>query len=553
MSQHAIELGDVIEVLRGYQDNSFDAVLCDPPYGLSFMGKKWDYDVPSADLWREVLRVCKPGAPLIAFSGTRTYHRTVVQIEDAGFEIRDQLAWMYGSGFPKSLDVSKAIDAAAGAVREVVGKNPHARPNIDGKMQAGYSGVQGHDPNITAPATEQARLWHGYGTALKPAFEPAVLARKPLEGTVAANVAKWGVGALAIDACRIGDGGQAQWATPRGGIWRTDAASQSDIQPNALGRWPANVILDEAAGAALDAQSGNRPGMSGGGVGKRDNSMFGLGGITKPETVRGDQGGASRFFKGIECEHVNIAEPLSSLPSLLAVFARRVAATEALLEASAPLANAWMGHSTAVMQSGSALSAARSTTETRSIGERFLLESRRTVAFLTDLATSVGTSGQTDITKTIQSLLRCAFSVESAIFGCTHPDSERGEQASRFMYCPKANRKERDLGCEGLTLRSAAEMTDSEEGQARLDSPRTGAGRTGGARNHHPTVKPIALMTYLARLLLPPNPGAILVPFSGSGSEMIGALAAGWPAVLGIERESEYVEIARARLKARAA
>lgn len=110
MSSYAIQLGDVVEVLRHVPDNAFDAVLCDPPYGLSFMGKKWDYEVPQADLWREVLRVCKPGAALIAFSGTRTYHRTVVQIEDAGWEIRDQLAWMYGSGFPKSLDVSKAIE-----------------------------------------------------------------------------------------------------------------------------------------------------------------------------------------------------------------------------------------------------------------------------------------------------------------------------------------------------------------------------------------------------------------------------------------------------------
>ncbi len=128
MSQHAIELGDVIEVLRGYKDNSFDSVLCDPPYGLSFMGKKWDYDVPNADLWREVLRVCKPGAPLIAFSGTRTYHRTVVQIEDAGWEIRDCVYWMYGTGFPKSLDVSKAIDRAAGAER-LSGRARRPRPD----------------------------------------------------------------------------------------------------------------------------------------------------------------------------------------------------------------------------------------------------------------------------------------------------------------------------------------------------------------------------------------------------------------------------------------
>ena len=119
-----------MEVLRSEPDNSFDGVLCDPPYGLSFMGKKWDYDVPSVELWREVLRVLKPGAPLLAFGGTRTYHRMVVAIEDAGFEIRDQLAWMYGSGFPKSLDVSKALDKAACAVREVVGPKVYGEGHV---------------------------------------------------------------------------------------------------------------------------------------------------------------------------------------------------------------------------------------------------------------------------------------------------------------------------------------------------------------------------------------------------------------------------------------
>ncbi len=425
MSQHAIELGDVIEVLRGYQDNAFDAVLCDPPYGLSFMGKKWDYDVPSSALWAEVLRVCKPGAPLIAFSGTRTYHRTVVAIEDAGWEIRDQLAWMYGSGFPKSLDVSKAIDAAAGAVREAGRANPNHRPVSGVQYEGTYSGGNTGAATITAPATESARAWAGYGTALKPAYEPAVLARKPLEGTVAANVAKWGVGALAIDACRIeGESTKRQNTAEMG--YSGGNTSASYATGSDLGRWPANVLLDEEAGAILDAQTGDRP-----------------------STLTGRADPKRRH-----------ASPANSVDTRDSMF----------------------GNERAV----------------------------------------------------------------SAVY------ADSGG-ASRFFYCPKSNRKERDLGCEGLPLRSAAEMTDSEEGQARLDSPRTGAGRTGGARNHHPTVKPIALMTYLARLLLPPKPGAILVPFSGSGSEMLGCLAAGWPAVLGIERDSEYVAIAQARLKARAA
>ena len=190
--------GDVIESLRGAADNSFDACLCDPPYGLSFMGKKWDYDVPSTELWSEVFRVLKPGAPLIAFGGTRTYHRMVVRIEDAGFEIRDCLAWMYGSGFPKSLDVSKAIDAAAGAERTKVVGTKLGRPGMSkdgGNQRSGFDAAFGGEAtgpmstDITAPATDLSKQWDGYGTALKPAFEPAVLARKPLDGTVANNVA----------------------------------------------------------------------------------------------------------------------------------------------------------------------------------------------------------------------------------------------------------------------------------------------------------------------------------------------------------------------------
>ncbi len=323
MSQHAIELGDVIEVLRGYQDNSFDAVLCDPPYGLSFMGKKWDYDVPQSALWAEVLRVCKPGAALIAFSGTRTYHRTVVQIEDAGWEIRDQLAWMYGSGFPKSMNVSIALDKAAGAEREVIGekRTPDGKlysarvPNSNGAYNeecahSALSGQTKHNTQLTAPATEAAQQWAGFGTALKPAFEPAVLARKPLEGTMVANVTRWGVGALAIDPCRVGYASDADKAKmsdgvekirAKGGVMEGSWKNSSDLSganpASDLGRWPANVILDEEAGAALDAQSGNRPGMSGGGKHKAGATPGMFGAIDGNEShARGDSGGASRFF-----------------------------------------------------------------------------------------------------------------------------------------------------------------------------------------------------------------------------------------------------------------
>jgi site-specific DNA-methyltransferase (adenine-specific) len=208
---HTLHLGDCLEVLRTMPDCSIDAVVTDPPYGLSFMGKKWDYDVPSVEVWAECLRVLKPGGHLLAFAGTRTQHRMACRIEDAGFEIRDMIAWVYGSGFPKSLDVSKAIDKAAGAEREVVGKYTVSR-DMSGGSWADLHGIPNtakqHD--ITAPATEAARQWAGWGTALKPALEPITVARKPLVGTVAANVLKWNTGALNIDGSRVQNQGSGQ-------------------------------------------------------------------------------------------------------------------------------------------------------------------------------------------------------------------------------------------------------------------------------------------------------------------------------------------------------
>ena len=199
--------GNCLDHMLFMEDNSVDAIVTDPPYGLSFMGKKWDYDVPGVDIWTECLRVLKPGGHLLAFAGTRTQHRMAVRIEDAGFELRDMIAWVYGSGFPKSLDVSKALDKAAGAEREVLG-TVDPRGTFDGRerksaaVNTNWRGAEGRDDvrdlsqkQITAPATDAARQWQGWGTALKPALEPITVARKPLIGTVAANVLEHGTGA----------------------------------------------------------------------------------------------------------------------------------------------------------------------------------------------------------------------------------------------------------------------------------------------------------------------------------------------------------------------
>ena len=268
--------GDCREVLRQLPDASVDSVVTDPPYGIGFMGKEWDGSGVAYDcaLWREVLRVLKPGGHLLAFGGTRTYHRMAVAIEDAGFEIRDSIHWIYGSGFPKSLDVSKAIDKAAGAEREVVGYDESkARPNkenyakrTDREPSAGAAdGWKDNGATVTAPATPEAEQWEGWGTALKPAHEPVVVSRKPLVGTVAANVLAHGTGALNVDGCRVGtDGGTARsHQEPYGAGGRADQGgaqawrSGHDVVGLNSGRWPANVVLDPEAAEVLDRQSGD--------------------------------------------------------------------------------------------------------------------------------------------------------------------------------------------------------------------------------------------------------------------------------------------------------
>jgi len=262
-------LGDCRDVLKTLADCSVDSVVTDPPYELGFMGKKWDstgiaYDV---SVWVECLRVLKPGGHILAFGGSRTFHRMAVAIEDAGFEIRDSIAWMYGSGFPKSLDVSKAIDKAAGYQGEVIGTETVDVGIQGGSMHAGRS--QKLEEREIRELSSEAKQWEGWGTALKPAFEPIVVGRKPFAkgSTVAANVLEWGVGGLNIDASRIGTNDNLN-----GGAY-----SDSDMKRNPenvggygfavkpgeyqqpKGRWPANVILDEDSAGLLDEQSGENP------------------------------------------------------------------------------------------------------------------------------------------------------------------------------------------------------------------------------------------------------------------------------------------------------
>ena len=285
--------GNNIDKLRELEDNSVDAVVTDPPYGLSFMGKKWDYDVPSVELWAECLRVLKPGGHLLAFAGTRTQHRMAVRIEDAGFEIRDMIAWVYGSGFPKSHDVSKAID----------------------KMDA----------------TDAAKQWQGWGTALKPALEPITVARKPLIGTVAENVLRYGTGAINVDGTRVefvsdadrkestAKNQHADFGTApiTNNIVYGDYSMMKPKNYNPPGRWPANFIHDgseEVVGLFPQSKStgGTNPSNPNVIYGKRDSLTY---------FNYGDLGSAARFFycakaskadRDAGCEHTERKPTASS-------------------------------------------------------------------------------------------------------------------------------------------------------------------------------------------------------------------------------------------------
>ena len=380
----ALYLGDCVSVMAAMPEQSVDAVVTDPPYGLEFMGKEWDHlgggrtshpgigERPTAwpnsrgwndrrcshcghlshggspcgcgkglmvaadDRWakmqmwhlawaHQAFRVLKPGSHLLAFGGSRTHHRLACALEDAGFEIRDCLMWLYGSGFPKSLDVSKAMDKAAGAERNIVGKSRFSSANrIASSWQAADESPHGMVGNvegerfITASATDAAKQWDGWGTALKPAWEPIILARKPLsEPTIAANVLKWGTGALNIDGCRIGQHNYSPEEWKAKGLARVTGNTYGKHKPSAtslpLGRWPANVVLSHtgrcelvetiwrcASGCPvrlLDEQSGAlraRGNKTPTKRGKSISTSFLSDG--ESPTDFGDSGGASRFF-----------------------------------------------------------------------------------------------------------------------------------------------------------------------------------------------------------------------------------------------------------------
>lgn len=293
-----IILGNSLEKLKELEDNSIDSIVTDPPYELGFMGKKWDNTgiANNVDLWAECLRVLKPGGHLLAFSGTRTYHRMAVAIEDAGFEVRDMIEWVYGSGFPKSLNIGKAVDKLQGNEREITGKAIRSEGRAFAEGASGFAKGE-----ITL--TKGTSKWEGWGTALKPAHEPICMARKPLaEKNVANNVLKWGTGGINIDESRVEYQGDADWNNtfrPSTNIdkncWIKDknAVARVDII-NRSGRFPANLIHDNS-----DEVRECFPETKNGGQNNTSKRETWLRQETEPTKFNGDSGSASRFFKSI--------------------------------------------------------------------------------------------------------------------------------------------------------------------------------------------------------------------------------------------------------------
>lgn len=428
-------LGNCLDRLKELSDNSVDSIVTDPPYGLSFMAKKWDYDVPSTEIWKECLRVLKPGGHLLAFAGSRTYHRMAVRIEDAGFEIRDQIMWVYGSGFPKSHDVGKNIEKRkVGGIKNLKQVGTKQGIKVETGTQ-GYSYNKEYVPGVSMggkqisgeiPVYEITNEYKGWGTALKPAHEPIVMARKPLsENSVADNVIKWGTGGINIDDSRIGTeertydlkGGENINKLSREGKGDSEdakgmgaygqGAKQISIGTKTVeGRFPANIIFDEEAGKLLDEQSG--------------------------------------IIKGGK-----------NMPPY-----------------QSPIEN--------------------------------------------------------DIR------MNASKQINRIGYGDTGG-------ASRFFYCPKTNEKERN---EGMDTNETRQITGRDTEQDKRNVPFQL--RPVGRKNTHPTVKPTDLMSYLIRLITPPN-GIVLDPFMGSGSTGKAAVRGGWD-FIGIELDGEYYKIAEARI-----
>ena len=522
MKAWELRQGDCIELMRALPENSIDAIVTDPPYGLSpdgkartwddiedgkarggFMGKGWDAAVPGVAWARECLRVLKPGGAIVAFGGQRTIHRLTVSLEDAGFSIRELFGWLNWQGFPKSLDASKSLDAHHGAEREAVGvkSDPRYQYGMSEAATSSFGMNEGWDraSQLTAPATEDARTWEGFGTALKPCLEPAVIARKPLIGTVAENLLEWGTGALNIDGCRYAYGDEA-WPGP-GGPDRSPKTSGvpgangtmgafsdgGECQASPLGRWPSNVY------ATAKASRGEREaGLT------RGNMLCSC----KPK---------ERIWASADLDQSTTS-------------VRAVSADPGITESIGVESSSWPtdGH-----------------------GSRPTVQSPPTTTSTTPMETGLTTTSETSPASPRRSTSESTEDASSAT--TAHGSSRAPSVECSSPLAPPTGTSAR----KGGRSTDAADPATSAPLSSRSvcgDCGKLASVPDGGRFNGHNTVKPVKLMRWLC-VLVGCQPGSLILdPFAGSGTTGIAALRAGFR-FLGMEREPEYVEIARARIR----
>ena len=458
--------------LKELEDNSIDALVTDPPYLINFMGKDWDKEnSPAGDssFWEEVIRVMKPGAHGLVFGHSRQHHRVMTALEDAGFEIRDCLMWLYGSGFPKSHNIGKAVQKLSGNVK-VIGKKKGAGTTGSSYI-SNKEDYAGGDKGVFKKEFDEIEItndWDGWGTALKPAYEPIILVRKPLgEKTVAKNVLKHGTGGININASRIGTEKVVAHHSPKGTFagGEPDRGSDKNYYENE-GRFPANVLLSHHEDCKQVGES--------------------------TETIIGGNKGKSGFAQGYESGDFTKKE--STYPVYECVDDCAVK----ILDEQAPAV-------------GNAFKKTRTKDTTGGSGDSW---------------TNGGKKAGED----------------NGVF-----DGLSG--ASRFFYCAKVSKKERNAGLDNFEEKEVCYgyKTDSEAVKNRDKKGDIGLNKVKIRKNTHPTVKPIKLMTYLTKLITPPN-GIVLDPFMGSGSTGMACALEGFDFV-GIDMDEDYVAISEARIE----
>ena len=512
---------DCLEAMKKLPDNFIDAVVTDPPYGLSFMGKDWDHGVPGVAFWKEALRITKPGGHMVAFGGSRTYHRLTCAIEDAGWEIRDCLGWLYSSGFPKSMDISKAIDKKFGAEREVVG----VKGRSGAKRNCMNTDFKGGEYMETLPASEEAKKWSGWGTCLKPAFEPIVLARKPIEGTVADNVLKYGVGGINIDECRVPTDKPVVIHSPAKETLYDSGHKDMGTWTDDRGRFPANIIHDgsdevvEVFPDGTGAQSSVRAGI-------KQNSMFSTNGRTLAYKKREETStNASRFFYCVKDDNklspdfepiVLARKPLEGTVAdnvlKYGVGGLNIDECRVPFESEADKASAKpQGKATSkvgALAGGVENDRERTEFTPKDVDGRFPANIMHDGSDgVLDVFPDNVKGGTWNTTKGARHFNNNGAKTDFENHGA---DTSTGS-AARFFYCAKASKKEK------------------------------------GKDNPHPTVKPIKLMEYLVKLISPKG-SLVLDPFMGSGTTGIAALNLG-RRFIGIEKEPEYFAVAKKRIE----